>query len=167
MARSATPSKGRRRWHRTIDARKRLQQTPGLIESYRTFAPVYDLLRDLARGEANAVHGRVVLLDWEQEYCEAATALDGWVCCWERICDGEDLAIDLSPIAQLQRFLSIGVLLTPELIERAKVSTDACYAAYRRIPRERLQSYSRTELIAIELDTLGLRGQGSHHQDDA
>lgn len=167
MASSATPSKSRRRWRHTIDARKRLQQTPGIIEAYRTFAPVYDLLRDLARGEANAVHGRVVLLDWEQEYCEAATALDGWVSCWERISDGEGLDIDLAPLAQLQRYLSSGVLLTPELIDRAKISTDACYAAYRRIPRECLQSYSRTELIAIELDTLGLRDHGCKSEDVA
>lgn len=157
MSRSSTPSKGRRRYQRLLGARQRMQQKPGIIEAFRTFAPVYDLLRDLRSGYADAVQGRVVLRDWEHEYCEAATALDGWVSCWQRIIAGENLAIDIAAVSQLQRYLGSGVLLTSEIIERAHVATDACYSAYLKIPRERLRQYSQTELIAIELDALGLR----------
>ena len=157
MPRNKPPNKARRRYLRTSDARARLQQRQGIIEAFRTFAPVYDLLRDLRSGEANAVQGRVVLTDWEQELCEAATALDGWAGCWQRIIDGEGLDIDLAPLRQLHRYLDAGILITTQLIDKVSALTDACYRAYQAIPRQRMREYSQTEMIAIELDALGLR----------
>ena len=88
---------------------------------------------------------------------QVAPALDGWVCCWERIVDGEQLPIDLRPLRQLQRYIASGVLLTVEMIDAAEAVSAACERAYAQIPSERLIGYSRTELIAIELDALGLR----------
>lgn len=157
MPRSAKPNKARRRFQRTADARANLQRRPHIIQVHRTFAPIYELLRELRSGEALAVQGRLVMRDWCDDFVEVAPALDGWVCCWERIVDGEQLPIDLRPLRQLQRYIASGVLLTVEMIDAAEVVSGACERAYAQIPRERLIGYSRTELIAIELDALGLR----------
>lgn len=161
------PSKGRKRHQRTAHARMNLQKTPGIFGAYTAFAPVYDLLRDLRSGEANAAQGRIVLRDWEGDYCEAAAALEGLVGCWQRIIEGERLALDLAPLEQLQRFLAAGTMLTEALVDRVTALTDACLAVYKRIPYERLREYSRTEMVAIELDRLGLRHPQTIHQDAA
>jgi|JI8StandDraft_1071087.scaffolds.fasta_scaffold104641_4 hypothetical protein len=49
-------------------------------------------------------------------------------------------------------------------IDKASALTDACYRAYQAIPRQRMREYSQTEMIAIELDALGLRGDDKHQE---
>lgn len=89
---------------------------------------------------------------WGGTLVEVCPALEGWISCWQRIIDGERLAIDLAPLRQVHRYLENSVLLSPELVQRAKLVTDECISAYVRIPRARLQSYSRTEQIAVEIE---------------
>ena len=157
MPRSSRPNKAMRRFYRTADARANLQRRPHIIQVHRTFAPIYELLRELRNGEAQTVQGRLVMRDWGSDLIEVAPALDGWVCCSQRIVEGESLKIDLRPLQRLQRHIANGVMLTLEMIDAAESVTEACERAYTQIPRERLIDYSRTEMIAIELDSLGLR----------
>lgn len=120
-----------------------------------TFLPVYILLRDLLRGEVDSVQGKPIMRVWDVwdgEACEVCPALEGWISCWQRIIEGERLAIDLAPLRQVNRYLEHSVLLPPDLVQRAKLVTEECMAAYLRIPRARLQSYSRTEQIAVEIE---------------
>lgn len=124
---------------------------------WRTFEPIYTLLADLRRGEIDTVRGAPIMADWDGELMEVAPALDGWIGCWQRIVDGEGLAIDLTPLRRVQRYLANGVLMTPEMVDAAMTVTNACYQAYCRIPRERAISYSNTEQIAIEMDELGIQ----------
>lgn len=50
-------------------------------------------------------------------------------------------------------------MLNPDLVDRARTITDACYQAYANTPRERIISYSKTEQIAIALDESGMLTQ--------
>lgn len=121
-------------------------------QSAETFLPVYLLLRDLLRGEIDSVQGKPIMRVWGGDLVEVCPALEGWISCWQRIIEGERLAIDLAPLRQVHRYLEHSVLLSPELVHRAKHVTDQCITAYRRIPRARLQGYSRTEQIAVEIE---------------
>lgn len=153
MPRSTKPRKPN---NHAKTARQRLQNRPHMVQVMRTFAPIHDLLRELRSGEIDSVQGLLIMRDWGGGLMEVGPALDGWACCWERIVKGEELSIDLAPLRQLQRYLVNGVLLTPEMIDRAQQVTDQCERAYARMSRERAISYSRTEMIAIELDSLGI-----------
>lgn len=132
-----------------------LPPTPG--QASETFLPVYVLLRDLLRGEVDSVQGKPIMRVWDGALVEVCPALEGWISCWQRIIDGERLTIDLAPLRQVHRYLVNSVLLTPDLVQRAKVVTDQCLTAYGRIPRGRLQGYSRTEQIAVELEAIADR----------
>jgi hypothetical protein len=149
-------SKPRKPHNRCKTAHQRMQNRPHMLQIFRTFAPIHELLRDLRSGEIDTIQGRMIMRDWGGGLMEVGPAMDGWICCWERIIKGESLDIDIAPLRQLQRYLANGILLTPEMIDRADFVTDQCERAYGRMTRERAISYSRTEMIAIELDSLGI-----------
>lgn len=150
-------SKPRKRHNVRKTARSPLHHRPHPVQSWRAFAPIYALLDQLATGQVDAVRGRPVMRDWgSSELLEVGPALEGWIDCWQRIIDGERLPIDLTPLRQVQRFLTNDLMLTPELVEIARRITDSCYQAYSSIPRERTISYSKTEQIAIALDESGM-----------
>ncbi|MBK6414045.1 hypothetical protein [Sphingopyxis sp.] len=154
MPRSQKP---RKRHNRTKTAAQDLSRPPHMWQVWRTFEPLYQLFDSLRDGEIDAVGGVPVMPIWGRgEVMEVPPVLDGWVCCWERIVAGEGLPIDLSPLRQMQRYLANGVMMTSELLRRARAVTDQCYRAYAAMPRERAISYTRTEQIAIELESLGI-----------
>jgi|GEM_PF-1551402 len=153
MPRSQKP---RKRHNPGKTARQDMQRAPHIHQAYQTFAPLYQLLAVLKRGEIDAVGDRPIMQIWGGDRCEVCPALEGWVACWERIVAGESLPIDLTPLRQLYLALVAGELLTLELIQAAETVTDRCHAAYLTIPRERLISYSMTEQIQIELEASGI-----------
>ena len=166
MGRTKTPNKARRRYLRALDSRVRMQQRPGLVEGAQAFAPIYSLLREMRTGEASAVQGRVVLQDYQRAWCEAAAALEGWAGCWERVVEGEHLNIDLAPLWQLQRYLDNGILIPPELLDKVWALTNACYQAFKGLPRKRMHEYSQAECIAREFQRLGVCGD-PHQEEQA
>lgn len=151
-------AKPRKRHNIRKTARSPLHKPPHIWQVWRTFEPIYTLLSTLRAGEIDAVQGVPIMADWGGELMEVTPALDGWICCWQRIVDGERLTIDLAPLRQMQRYLADGELLTAQMIDSAVTVTNFCYQAYARMPRERAISYSKTEQIAIALDELGITG---------
>lgn len=148
--------KPRKRHNVFKTARPPLDRPPHIFQAYRTFDPIYRLLDTLRQGEIDSQQGKALMDDWDGERMEVGPALDGWICCWQRIIDGQQLVIDLAPLRQLHRYLIHDILLTVDLIDAAQLVTDHCYRAYCSLPREVVISYSKTEQIAIELDSLGL-----------
>ncbi len=150
-------AKPRKRHNVRKTAHSPIHQRPHPVQAWRAFEPIYALLDQLRAGEVDAVRGRPVMRDWgSNELLEVGPALEGWIGCWQRIIDGERLPIDLTALRQVQRFLANDLMLNPDLVDRARTITDACYQAYLRIPRGRMIEYSKTEQIQIELESLGI-----------
>lgn len=149
-------SKPRKRHNLLKTARSPLHRRPHPFQAYRTFDPVYRLLDTLRTGEIDSQQGKALMVDWDGVQIEVVPALDGWICCWQRIIDGVQLPIDLSSLRQLLRYLTHNVMLTYEIIDAAYVVTDQCYQAYCQLPRQVIIGYSNTEQIAIELESLGV-----------
>lgn len=153
MPRSQKPRKPHN-WRKT--ARQDLRRPPHIHQAYQTFLPIYDLLDEISRGEVDAVDGKPIMRIWGGDHCEVCPAIEGWISCWDRIVSGERLQIDLDPLRQLHRALISGELLTLDQVEAARRVTDQCHAAYCALPREVILSHSRTEQIAVELESLGI-----------
>ena len=133
------------------------KRPPSAVQVQQTFAPIFGFLATLRTGEVWCTDsGSPVMPVWGGELYEACPALDGWISCWQRIVEGERLAIDLSPLAVVHDRLQAGVPLTVEMVEAARRCTYACRRAYSGLPRERARSYSLTELIAVEVEACGL-----------
>ena len=133
------------------------KRPPSAVQVQQTFAPIFGFLATLRTGEVWCTDsGAPIMPVWGGELYEACPALDGWISCWQRIVEGERLAIDLSPLAVVHDRLQAGVPLTVEMVEAARRCTYACRRAYSGLPRERARSYSLTELIAVEVEACGL-----------
>lgn len=158
MPRSQRPRK-RHNVRKTLVAPTDKRQHP--FHAWRTFDPVYKLLDTLKTGEIDAVQGKPVMADWDSELMEVAPALDGWISCWDRICTGESIRMDLAPMRQLQRYLANGLMLTEAMIDAARQVTDACYTIYCSLPRRITIEYCQIEEMAIKVEELGLADAGA------
>lgn len=158
MPRSQKP---RKRHNRRKTARAPLHKPPHMWQVWRTFEPVYRLLDTLRAGEIDSAGGTLIMPDWGGELIPVTEVLEGWVCVWERIIEGERLPIDLAPVRQVWRYLSNGVLMTVDLVDRARAATDQCYRVYAAMPRDKAISYTKTEMIAIEMDELGIEREAA------
>jgi hypothetical protein len=146
----------------------RMQRPPSAHQVCTTFAPVFGFLSALRTGEVWCTDGgQPIMPVWGGDLYEACPALDGWISCWQRIVDGERLEIDLQPLRELHDRLRHGEMLTLELVDHCRQVTYACRKAYGRMPRARAKSYSLTELIAVEVDVIGLSGQADKFERNA
>jgi len=138
------------------DYRPRASIYPDLHDVGTIFRPIHTMFDQLRAGEVDAVRGRPVFTDWMGEICEVVPALEGWISCWQRIIDGERLAIKLDGLRKIAKRLDLGVIMTEEDVEAGWREVLACQRATTRIPRKTLGSYMRTEQIAIEVEQRGL-----------
>lgn len=138
-------------------AENRAKQPPSPVETLIAFRPVFDILNAIKSGEVDSINDRPVMRGWStDEYLETAAALEGWVCCWQRIVSGEKLTLDMSSVERIQQCLATGNMIDEQTLADAIAVTYDCYQAYRRIPRQRLREYSTEEMIQIEVDRLSL-----------
>ena len=138
-------------------AENRAKQPPSPVETLIAFRPVFDILNAIKSGEVDSINDRPVMRGWStDEYLETAAALEGWVCCWQRMVSGEKLTLDMSSVERIQQCLATGNMIDEQTLADAIAVTYDCYQAYRRIPRQRLREYSTEEMIQIEVDRLSL-----------
>lgn len=136
--------------------RPRASIYPDLHDVGLIFRPIHTMFDQLRAGEIDAVQGRPVFTDWQGEICGVVPALEGWISCWQRIIDGERLAIKLDGLRKIAKRLDLGVIMTEEDVEAGWREVLACQRATMRIPRKTMGSYVRVEQIAIEVEQRGL-----------
>lgn len=129
---------------------------PTLHDVGLIFRPIHRLFDQLRSGEIDSADGQPIFLDWQGNWCEVVPALDGWAGCWERIAAGEGLVLSTAAVRQLARSLADDVELTEDQVDAAWQEVLATQRATLRIPRKTMGNYMRTELVAIEVDRLGL-----------
>lgn len=108
---------------------------------------------ELRSGFATTYLGYVVFEDWRGQLSRTDEALLGWVECWKRF----DTGLDLTPHDRLRKKLSADVPLTIAEIDEALSLLRKQEKALATLPRDFIQDKTNTELIAIELEQLGIK----------
>lgn len=122
-------------------------------EAFRTFQPVRLAVSMLRSGEVPVDRGYPVMKDWMGDWVRMDVALEGWANCWDRLFG----AIDCSALRKLAKKLENGVLLNESELDDVDRLLDLQQAAFVRMDSSVVLDKMRTEEIAIELDSLGLR----------
>lgn len=107
----------------------------------------------LRSGYVDAIRGYPVFTDWQGKLSRVDEALMGWVDCWSRFESG----LDLGPHDRLRKKLSSGTPLTIAEIDDSLALLNRQQKALTMLPRDFIQDKTNTELVAIELDQLGIR----------
>lgn len=128
---------------------------PTLLEMYQLFTPIFKTLDDLASGEVAHEKGIPVMF-FDGVWCAIHSAMIGWACCWQRICDDQRIAYDATPLTKMAKKLENGVLLEPEDIERARDNIELTRRVFMKTPANVLKRHSVTEQIAIEFEKRNL-----------
>ena len=137
------------------DRPKKINRTPSLLEMYGLFGPIFKTMDDLASGEVTHEKGIPIML-FDGEWAAIHSAMIGWACCWDRICNDQGIAYDSAPLRKLARKLENGVMLEVSDIEQAKANIEFTRQVFRRTPASVLKRHSVTEQIAIEFEKRNL-----------
>lgn len=108
---------------------------------------------ELRSGYATTYRGYVVFEDWRGQLSRTDEALLGWIECWKRF----DTGLDLSPHDRLCKKLSADTPLTIAEIDAALALLRKQEKLLATLPRDFINDKTNTELIAIELEQLGLK----------
>lgn len=150
MPKSKKPRKAYRPGGRVVENR-----CPSLLEMYALFTPIFKTLDDLASGEV--VHEKgIPVMFFDGVWCAIHSAMIGWACCWQRICDDQRIAYDATPLMKMAKKLENGVLLELEDIDRAIDNIELTRRVFMKTPAHVLKRHSVTEQIAIEFEKRNL-----------
>lgn len=108
---------------------------------------------ELRSGEATTYRGYVVFEDWRGQLSRTDEALLGWIECWKRL----DTGLDLGPHDRLRKKLSADTPLTIAEIDAALALLRKQEKLLATLPRDFINDKTNTELIAIELEQLGIK----------
>lgn len=133
------------------ERRQPVERLPSIFEMKALFDPIFKTMADLASGEIEHEKGIPIML-FDGEWAAIHSAMIGWACCWQRICDGQGIAYDASPLLKLAKKLENGVMLEPDDIEKAKSNIEQTRQVFMRTPASVLKQHSLTEQIAIEFE---------------
>ena len=132
-----------------------INRTPSLLEMHALFSPIFKTMDDLASGEVEHDKGIPIML-FDGEWAAIHSAMIGWACCWDRICNDRGIAYDSAPLRKLARKLENGVMLEVSDIEQAKANIEFTRQVFRKTPASVLKQHSVTEQIAIEFEKRNL-----------
>ena len=147
-------SKKPRRAYRP-DRRTAADRLPTILEMHALFTPIFKTLSDLESGEVGHEKGIPIML-FDGEWAAIHSAMIGWACCWERICNAQGIWYDSTPLRKLAKKLENGVMLEIADIEQAKANIEFTRQVFRRTPANILREHSVTEQIAIEFEKRNL-----------
>lgn len=150
MAKNKKPRKAYR-----PDRPKNINRTPSLLEMHALFSPIFKTMDDLASGEVEHEKGIPIML-FDGEWAAIHSAMIGWACCWDRICNDQCISYDSAPLRKLARKLENGVMLEVSDIEQARANIEFTRQVFRKTPASVLKQHSVTEQIAIEFEKRNL-----------
>lgn len=118
--------------------------------------PMRNLFSLLATGECYEIDGRVVMrmpeIDQayatQAEWCEVASAIDGWIDCWSRLAPD----IETYHMGVIAARLREDKPITPRLVEQARAEFDRHVARIPDIPPGDISSAITTTQIAWEFE---------------
>ena len=120
---------------------------------YRTFTPMYALSSEILDNAVSAIKGQPVLYAWGH-WMDAGDTLISFGDTFRRIApDSRHLDV----FATVGKKLKHGTPITKAEADALIVGLRKCEAIYRCTPVSVLRAAINTEMIAIELDELGLR----------
>ena len=116
--------------------------------------PVRSCFAEMKTGECDSIQGYIVTrLHAFDSYERTDQCIEGFVGLLNRLA----LAIDLMPLERLRKRLASGVMLNQKEIDDALHTLNHCEDALVKVTIPRMKDAVATELVAIELDQLGLR----------
>ena len=127
-----------------------------LIDINRILRPLERMLSQLRGGEITIQNDQPALTDWEGFLCPAVPAVQGWIECFERISTGERIQADWSGLRELAILIRDDQDLTEALLDKVDEEVSLCRAIMRHLTAKKLGSYMRTEMIALEQESLGV-----------
>jgi hypothetical protein len=133
---------------------------PRIDAVYMVFGPIYDVFDKLQSGEIECVKGEPVFRDYKDyqgAWCEIVPAILGWADCWDRLCAGEGIVFDSSPLVKLATKLKNGVPVTEEEVAAGRRTVDLNKKIFMSTPIDIIEHYTKTEMIQIQVDLLNLR----------
>lgn len=137
----------------------RVANLPRIDSLFMVFGPIYDVFDRLESGEIECVRGEPVFRDFKDHdgpWCEIAPAIRGWADLWDRICAGESITFDSSPLNKLATKLENGTPITPEEVGACRQIIDLTKRIFMKMPVDAIERYTKTELIQMQVDRLGL-----------
>lgn len=135
----------------------RYPATSSVVDMFKAFWPLDQLLRDLYAGEVGYAGTTPVMLDADGSYGEIVPSLTGWASCMERIARRLDTPLDLGLLCRIGKRLEAGMLMDVGDIDRAAALIDRCRAIYLACPVSVRKAATVDEFIDIEIEMLGLR----------
>lgn len=118
---------------------------------HRTFGPLYHLAGEILDNAVSAIKGQPVIHAWGH-WMDAGDTLQSFRGCFARIAPQADLRI----FDTIGKRLKAGTPITKAEADALIIALRKCEAIYRCTPLADLKAAINTEMIAIELDTLGL-----------
>lgn len=117
-------------------------------------APVRKALNELRSGEIDSHRGYAItkIKAGDLDFARVDHAINGFVALIERLMPD----VELAPIKTVSRKLTNGVLLTPGEVEASLALLVPVEDRLLTLSRDRLIDAANTEMIAIELDRLGV-----------
>lgn len=118
----------------------------------RTFGPIYHLAGEILDNAVSAIKGQPVIEAWGH-WMDAGDTLESFGDCFRRVAPAADLGI----FATIGKRLRAGTPITKAEADALVIALRKCEAIYRCTPLDDLRAAINTEMIAIELDALGVR----------
>lgn len=118
----------------------------------RTFDPLYRLAGEILDNAVSAIKGRPVVEAWGY-WMDAGDTLQSFGDCFARIAPLADLRI----FDTVGKRLKAGTPITKAEADALIIALRKCEAIYRCTPLNELKAAINTEMIAIEIEALGLR----------
>lgn len=118
-------------------------------------APIRAALAELRTGEVDSLRGYAVTrIHWtDNDFARIDHAMNGFTALIQRVMPD----VDIAPATRLSKRLETGVLLTLEDLDSASALLNRVEDRLTTIPRATLIDAANTEMIAIELERMGLK----------
>lgn len=117
------------------------------------FDPIRKCFAQMKSGEVDCIKGYpVTQLGWDDEWARIDQCISGWREAVARMIPDADF----SALLRMEKKLANGVLLEVKEIDDALALLNQYESKLIRVPRTKIKDAVATQMIAIELDQLGL-----------
>lgn len=134
-----------------MPAPRRIPVTPA-IDEFEQFDDIERLMQKLDHGAIEMAQGRPVMTTKGVTY-DVLSAIGGWMDYWLDLAEKHGWRIyDDSAMRKLAARLEAGMMLTPKIVDEARLVVNLQRAMFRAIPRNAISSQATTTQIKLLIE---------------
>ncbi len=126
---------------------------PKILDKWRIFDATDRILQALEHGEVTVENNKPIFMGTTGEVCYIMPALEGWVAFWQHAKTKLGLSVDTAaPFDAIRKRLQHDVLLTPNMLKKARAALNQQKQYYDTTNRDDLVSIANDVRIKLYLE---------------